>query len=473
MSSKISRSTFQQFIFLLCGFLLLLLCAVYLRESRIAFGEFEKVVHSGDEEAFYNTAKAPLASSKFWFGSRPPVVPLVHKAAGQEGKRIFHWQLRIQQFCSLTLAVTVFLLAGGKLIGLIAASAILALSLAPEVNAWALVIRSESVGFSLLLLLIAVLAAGVYLIRSHARLRYQLLGYNGIAFVLLLLFLTRENWNYSAPLLMILLPLILFGTQLLENRPVTRNHQWAMFLCGLLFLLFFIGASRYSHVLGLYKTNISNVIFIRILPNEQHRLEWNSQYGLPIDSVVMRWEGHPIWDHDREIMKHQPYTDWLQEKGLNSLKRHLLRHPSESLDLVMREFRKSIDDFEGHYTKNAGREPGLSIWLEGRAHIRVWGYGELLLILCLAVGLLVGGLSSKAGTSTLGLVLAISALISATQSALIILADPMEVARHHLPITLLLRYQVVLLITVSILGIGEWLDWILKRRNTTISEKTV
>ncbi|MDX1971560.1 MAG: hypothetical protein SFY68_03405, partial [Candidatus Sumerlaeia bacterium] len=271
--------------------------------------------------------------------------------------------------------------------------------------------------------------------------------------------------------LMIFLPLILLGTQLLENRPITRNHLGTTFLCGLLFFIFFLGASRYSHELGLYKTNLSNVIFIRILPNEQHRLEWNTRYGLPIDSVVMRWEGHPVWDHGRAIMKHQPYTDWLQEKGLSSLKKHLIRHSGESLDLVMREFRKSIDDFEGHYTKNAGREPGLSQWLEGRAHFRVWGYGELLLVVCLGMGLLVGGLSSRPGTSALALVLAMSALISATQSALIILADPMEVARHHLPVTLLLRYQVVLLLTVLVLSFWEWVIWLRSPRKSVPAEQ--
>ncbi|MEQ8819778.1 MAG: hypothetical protein RLY93_06000 [Sumerlaeia bacterium] len=430
-----------------------LFCLIYFALSFKTFGTVDALVESGDQGAFYNLAKEPFFSKNFWLGGRPPVVPFVHKLAGQEHVSIFRWQLTIHVFATLILSACAFIVLGRRLLGLLGVIGILLLSLSPQVSAWAIVARSESVAFSLLLTLLGLVLLTFRAI-SEPSLHWRWLPLSSASLIgtLALLILTRDHWMYFAPLL----AATIAGSAFASRKGDEARHRCTLWtLAGtifLLFLLFFI-SSQMNKASGRWKTNLSNVIFMRILPNTDAKSHWNKEYGLPLDETILKWTAEPVWSFNRTIIHHPPYIDWLNEHGLSSFKRYILTHPQWSLDLSIRGYRSSIDNFVPNYTKDKGRELRFVRWLEHKAFPRFGGYGELLLIACTSIGLLIALTAGRPDCSALGWTILLFGIGAATQSAVVTLADSVEIERHHLPITLLIRYLALL----TILAVPVWL----------------
>lgn len=403
-------------------------------------------LYEGDEGVFSRIGERPLWSTGFWASIRPWTVPLVHKAMGLNDSRVVVFQIVLSIVSHAFLAGVVFWLLGRRVVGLIGAAGVYAYALLPMVTGFALVIRSESVAFSLTAVTLGWLMLYVH-VQRHTDLPWwrELLTAFGLWLSATLLVFARDNWS-------VLLPIVAayVGIGLLTRRKTgTPRREVAWVRAGL------IGCLIVSYLLSVITVRVGerwrfplhNVIFQRVLTDPEATKRWAVDYGMPLDENVLRMRGRSPDEYDWAIYRHEEFQNWMTERGVASYLDWIGRDVPSALDGIWMTLHREVDVPCVQYYK--GRSVGS--WTGALSSALLFqplgGWVELGIVLCLTVPLAIGlAFRGGPGAPAMGVFLMASSL--PFQAAFVHLGDAMEMSRHLLPVSLSLRLLLAMLLVL-------------------------
>ncbi|HEY5657113.1 MAG TPA: hypothetical protein VIY27_04940 [Myxococcota bacterium] len=419
-----------------------------------SFPRFEPV-HSGDETVWRTTGSQPALSLAFYTGGRPFSVPLLHKLAGWNEPAVILFQSLLSVACWFGLALALALELPGVRAQLACAALVCLFSLTTPINQWDPVIRSESVFFSSLALVLALTLVGV---------RRATAGRLGAPFVLawalacLLFAGSRESATYFLDLLWLAL-----AAALAAARPIgPRARPHAAALLALALLASVLAFSHWTTARSLrWHTPLVNVLLQRILPDDEARELWVARYALPQPSSLAPYVGRSAWDPTengqeiRQRLLRDPAfaadQSWLMERGMRSYQRYL------AWDALLPSLAAAFDALGAHANDaNMGFAQGAGRTLWARAATLVL-YPMLPAggLLCLGVIAFSGAVALyRPRARRLALCTAFLALSAVAQSFVNYHGDADDVRRHMAVCGLLLRLALLFMLATALLALS-------------------
>ena len=436
-----------------------LLSAVYAWQGIGAARAVPEPVYCGDASLYQEVARYPLGSVKFWVWHRPWTVPLVHKLAGLNDPRVVRWQVAIGLVAHLVLAWILFRSLGSGALGLLAALGVYLYALATCVEGWAMVIRSESVAFSLTALFLGLLIAVVWQLTRPRPRTWSLLTTSVLFLLAAVLFVfSRDNWAYQLPLVALLLGISLLPARARAGR--TRLQIWTGLILALLLLGVFATQIRTARLGDRSQPCLMNVLFQRVFTDPEIRGRWIEQYQMPWDDKLQALAGKWCFSNQYAGYKHKPFQDWLDRRGLGSYIHDVLTHPGLSGDAVWRNFRAIVNYFAmTEYLKMAGEGTAVTRMCQRLIFFPLPpNWAELAVILCLVIPLGVGLLAGRTKLAACGWGIFILAAGLPVQMAICFLADALEVMRHNLAVSITLRLLLVATLALTAAALARTLS---------------
>lgn len=291
--------------------------------------------HRGDEKMWPRVGALPLLEAEFWSARRPFTVPLIHKLVGlsegwvvwvQCGLAVVGWLAFAHQLSrwgsSLASRVTAFVL-------------VLLLALSSAVHGWDVVMRSESASLSFMAL---VMAGALGLVRAAREQRPHAARIHCAAAAVAAVFaaFSRDTNGYS---------LVTFGLFTLAavwvlERERFRYRGLALALAGLLMVLLALSTTN-QEASGRYQNPLMNVIFRRVLPDQEKLAYFTNELRMPADSAVMSRKGKRVHDDNRFASvspEMASFRAWLERDGYSGYQRYLLSHFPSTLAEATRAF---------------------------------------------------------------------------------------------------------------------------------------
>lgn len=235
-------------------------------------------------------------------GLRPPTVPLLYKLLNSDPNTITEFQILLSILSWGALALFVVRAVRVRQLKLLAFGVVLAFSLSTEILMWERVMRSESIAFSLMALLIA---CGMWLVEGWR--------WPKVAVTLLVALLwgfTRETNGYA----LIMVAGLLFLCVLL------RRIHWRYLSIALAFALIFI-VSDFSATAGQrWVFPFLNVLSQRVLPSSTDTNDF-ARRGMPVTPALEKlsgqWASSNNWAFysDPDLAN---FRNWLFDKGKQS-----------------------------------------------------------------------------------------------------------------------------------------------------------
>lgn len=361
----------------------------------------------------------------FWTGIRPFVIPLVHTAFQRNHDGIALFQSILGALSWAMLAVTVAASLRRPALRGLALMALLALGLSRPMTVWDQAMLSESVAYSLQILLVA---SAFWLCRRWTLPR--------AAMVLFLAFLwafVRDSHLYY--LLLVALSLAPFALWHAYRRRLIA-------LCAALLLIVFVG-NHLASVSLRWVGNFYNVLTVRALTNPDH-LAYLETRGLPVTGDLTELAGKL----HTAAMHHAPefalLREWTHAQGKSVYTRLLLTHPHYLLHAPLQELDTLLGYQKVHQKRFAPDEiPGLlPVALEEFLYPQRFGLAVVLLALVWAgaAGMAIArGELPRAAWLPVGLV-----LLSFPHAVLTWHGDAMETGRHALMPAFQLRLGLLL-----------------------------
>ena len=204
-----------------------------------------------------------------------------------------------------------------------------------------------------------------------------------------------------------------------------------------------------------------NVIFQRVLPNDEVRQRWHRDYGMPIDEEVMKFSGGWGSSYDCAIYqnKYTVFQRWLTEKGLRSYAKDILRHPIPAMSLVMKNLPYIIDTPRSMTLYRSENMQGISQYIDDNifsVELRPWADFLFVFLALLSLACAVISTSPLSGAA---MGVAIFAMGMPLQLAIVVLADAMEVTRHGLAVTVTVRLLIIILIPIVCASVYKFLNY--------------
>ncbi|HEX6421857.1 MAG TPA: hypothetical protein VFZ79_00145 [Acidimicrobiales bacterium] len=310
-----------------------------------------------DTADFLATADAGWASLELWAGGRPPGTPLLLKLVGRDTSAYTVAQAAIAVACWAALAAAVLRAVGDRVAGLVAALAVVALSVTTPVTMWDRSALSESLALSLLVL---VIAAGLRMaLAATPRRAVLLVG-------ALALWVAVRDTHAAVTLAGGAALGVAVAAWWLVDRPrragaigavdpaPSRLRPWA----GAALAAVSLGA-----VAGWASTHgerhlfpLGNVYEVRVLPYPD-RVEWFADRGMPQAEMFVgpdarrpdvQPNGVPVLYVPEDDPELAPWLAWLERDGRTALARFAATHPSylalEPLRSPERAFNNALGD---------------------------------------------------------------------------------------------------------------------------------
>ena len=429
------------------------LCLIFLVKARESLQSIKQPLTYSDTYLFFDAAKHPIASPKFFTSYRPPTVPFLYKMMGLKEAVIVRGQLAIHILCHTILALFAFLVLGRKIIGLIAASAIWLYALSPEVNTWTQVVLGETIMFSFLALQVASL--GWFLLELYSpKLIGRRLAPSAVCFLLtsMIYSFTRDNLAFQLMINSIALIVVWLRFFRLRSQQIWRL---GCSLGAMVFLLLCIRAQmRWADADSRLMFNLTNVFCQRIIPDAETRELFAKEHGMPNDEKLLAFGGK--WATELRIDDHPAFASWFRGKAQTAYRRFILRHPFWAMDQAWRGFRLTVNDYASSYYKNAPANGFLARWSH-KTIFRLWPNApEIAMLLCLLIPLFVA-LSDDSNLSYLAWATWAFALGLPLQWFVCYLGDAMEVSRHCAGAAVGLRLLLVLCAILVLAQLGKGL----------------
>ena len=422
-------------------------------------------ISSGDGETWAGIAKRPLFSSEFWLAKRPFTLPLLYKIAGGSEPRLIWFQLMLGLGSWLLLADALGRLAPSPPLAVLVFALTLLLALTTNVHAWDIVIRSESLGLSLIVLSLAALLR--FLIETgSSRRRWVWVGLSVVTGALATF--ARETNGYLLPLLAVL---VLVARWPLRARTTRVNADWQAVVLATGLVLASLACQANTRASKRFDFPLMNVIFVRVLPNRARLAYFEQALAMPVTPrLVARGGALPPW-HSAAFVRAQDtrrLREWIWEDGYRGYQRYLLSHFPDTAREAFRSFGLAATESMTQVAPSATRAARHArnvvspiadrVWLKNPAARRPYASWVGLFVLALA-----GLLSRKASARLPALALLTLLFASGTQAYICLHADAMEVARHSLVVGLLLRLAWLPGAVLVLLGASWALAWVRHR----------
>ncbi len=287
-----------------------------------------EITYSGDELVFWDIASMPI-DREFFFSYRPFTVPLCYKLLGQNEVIVVAFQivLSVVGWFVLAGAICRYLRSSAGRIGAI--FVVMGISLAEPVAQWEMVIRSESMGTSLLVWWIGLLLEGLERFRRGGKVWSEIPFLAGFAFVTLLFSFCRDNHPY----LLLLAALLLCPAFLLGERP----RLFPAFLLPLT-MVGVAGLHLWNiEAAGRWHFGLRNLLVRRVLPDEEMRSCFE-RAGMPTPAERFTLVGTPpeFYQPRLDEAPFHALDRWLADRGGATYRACLLRHPLRAWKAVYR-----------------------------------------------------------------------------------------------------------------------------------------
>ena len=326
---------------------------------------FEKAKETADTPAYLRVSGEAFLSKEFWANARPPMFPLLLKIYAADKIKVASFQTAFSIFAWGMLALSLSYSLKG-LLRPIAFGLILALSLDRHIAGWDVVMLTESLSISLLVLF---LAAWFWLLRGWSW---------GKVFMLSLVALpwafTRDTNGW---ILLMVAGLILLGVLLFKAR---KRYLVVAFVFALIFALSNLSANRGHR----WVFPFQNVLAQRILPDQQ-AVAFFADCGMPVTPKLLDLAGGFANSEDRAFYLDptlESYRTWLYANGKSCYMRWLFSKPLTSLRQPWTDFARllTFEDVSSFYPQRY--EPLLPWYAERLLYPRdvvlwLWGLTTL------------------------------------------------------------------------------------------------
>ncbi len=409
-------------------------------------------LYTGDKRIWATIAEAPFFDRLFLLPRRPIVYPLLFKTGLTDAQIItvqlwsslFSWGLfayALSRFVPAIIRPLVF-------------AATLLFSLVTPVNAWDLVIRSESTSHSLVVL---TMACALLFARALTQGRRRAIAWAvATAVVGTANVFARDTNPY---IVLLLLPTLAIWVWAMSRRAaVTRRALLTLTISVVLALATASYTARWTaRAAPRFDFPLMNVIFNRILPDPVKSDYFVRELGMPMSRALMNYKGRFASAHGQRAYVEpalHPFRVWLFTDGYSAYERYLLFNFGGAFREALAEFPRVagyIPSREGIHSSTP-LTPVADEWLVSGPIARSP------LAACVAfllVGLLAVGLRS-APSRVLGGLLVFLVLATMSQLFICVHGDAMELARHAVSVGILLRFALLVCSTLAASG-AVWL----------------
>ena len=333
-------------------------------------------------------------------------------------------------------------------------AATLLFSLVTPVNAWDLVIRSESTSHSLVVL---TMACALLFARALTQGRRRAIAWAvATAVVGTANVFARDTNPY---IVLLLLPTLAIWVWAMSRRAaVTRRALLTLTISVVLALATASYTARWTaRAAPRFDFPLMNVIFNRILPDPVKSDYFVRELGMPMSRALMNYKGRFASAHGQRAYVEpalHPFRVWLFTDGYSAYERYLLFNFGGAFREALAEFPRVagyIPSREGIHSSTP-LTPVADEWLVSGPIARSP------LAACVAfllVGLLAVGLRS-APSRVLGGLLVFLVLTTVSQLFICVHGDAMELARHAVSVGILLRFALLVCSTLAASG-AVWL----------------
>jgi hypothetical protein len=271
---------------------------------------------TGDGRIWALIAESDIASQDFWLACRPFTLPLFYKLLGGSDQALVWFQSVVAILSWGLLAYAIAGLLPSPMLSVLGLLVVLALGLTSLVHGFDLVVRTESLGTSFLVLS---LAATLCFTASEGAAPLRKYSWLGVALASAVLSaFARETNGYFLPLLALFVAVECW-----------RKHRRAALALSLGLVLTTLGASISTHASGRYDGPLMNVIFKRVLPAPAKLAYFRDELGMPVSRELMARTGE--WaSSDGSLAYISPklasLREWLRSRGYVGDQRYLLNH---------------------------------------------------------------------------------------------------------------------------------------------------
>jgi hypothetical protein len=413
-------------------------------------------VSTGDSPTFAAIAAQPLWSSGFWLAERPFGFPLLSKLAGGSTPVLVWLQLLLGLGAWLLFAETMSRLQGSPWLSVLVFALTLLLALTSNVHVWDCILRSEALGLSLLVVCVAAVLR--FLMAREREPLVRRWGWVSLACMAgFLAAFSRESVGYVLPILA-LVALAARWPRLARDRRLPSDLPAVVLAAGL--VLASLGSQANTRASGRFAFPLTNVIFVRVLPNRGRLSYFVKRLGMPVTPKIQARAGSLPPRHDPAFMRlrdMKKLETWIRRDGYRGYQRYLLSHLGATARDALRVFGRLATRPMASVAPSAARaarraqNPATTladwIWLRNLAARHPYAGFVALTLLGLA------GLMSRARAARLPALLALALLLAAATQAYICLhGDAMEVERHGLIAGVLLRLAVLPSTVLVLLG---------------------
>ncbi|HET9931957.1 MAG TPA: hypothetical protein VFQ35_14745 [Polyangiaceae bacterium] len=406
-------------------------------------------LYTGDKRVWATIAEAPFFSREFLLPRRPIVYPLLFKA-GLSDPAIVSLQLwlSIVSWGLFAYALSRFV---PKLIGPIVFAATLFFALVTPVNAWDLIIRSESTSHSLVVL---TMASALLFCRALTQGRRRAIALAALTvlvgtasvfardtnpFIVLLLLPTLGMWVWS----------VRRESRVTRRTLLTLTISVAVALSAASYT-----AQWTARAAPRFDFPLMNVIFTRVLPNPVKRDYFVRELGMPMSHALMSRKGRFASANGRRA-----YVDpalhtfrlWVFIEGYSAYQRYLLTHLEEASREALSEFPRVAGYSPGREGVHSATSvtPLADEWLVlgvlARSPLEACG-------VFFGIGLL-AAILRWTKTRVLGALLVFLVLATLSQLFLCVHGDSMELYRHAVSVGILLRFALLVGVAIG----ASWL----------------
>ena len=397
----------------------------------------EIVVSPGDTAWFVATARLPASDLSFWMSSRPWGYPLLLKMCGLDQEAIATGQFVLHITSHIAFAFALFVSGSRTWAALIPGAAVLAFGVSPYLTSWTLVLLSESLALSTTAVFLGSLALLLtWLDPSSRRSPMEgVLSSIGVVGSGFLLGGSRDTWPWFLVLVavvLILQPLANRPRPELRGRSYVRGVVAALLVMA--FALNFAGARQAQR----WRWGLTNVVLMRVLPDEQARTHWHAEYGLPLDATLIELAGQYESAQGGAIHRHVAFNGWLQERGLRSYATEILSHPFRTTREVLTAHSETRKWFSWEYSNQQGARTWVARAVQGLLFHRIWLPSGLDFLVAISA---FGWLAWRGPPTWRGTALALLcfAIYMPFLAAMSYLSDPNEIYRHSLQVSVGLR----------------------------------
>ena len=282
---------------------------------------FEKAKQTSDTKAYIRISREPLLTRDFWANTRPAIYPLILKIFQADVSTVSAFQSAFSILAWFILASSIAYSLTGFLRS-ISFGLILVLSLDRHIAGWDVVMLTESVSLSLMVLFIS---GWIWLLKRWS--------VGKMIWLSLIAFLWAFSRDTNAWI-------ILFIAGIMSLAVIFFGAKRQFISLVIVFFVIFVASNLAANLGSRWIFPFQNVLAQRVLTDKE-ALSFFSNCGMPITPELLRLAGGNAASEERAFYSDpalEPYRTWLHADGQSCYIRWLLASPVQSLYQPLTDF---------------------------------------------------------------------------------------------------------------------------------------